>query len=92
MCAGHQTSYIEKFDGHGAPAGGAGAVVGFTFGLQREAGAGAGDLEVADCALRVDCGEGEVSWWVGELRVDEVRWGNGVLPTLEEASVKLSEV
>ena len=61
MCAGYQSSDIEKLDGYGAPAGDTGTVVGFAFGFQGEASAGTGDLEVSDCALGVDCGEGKVS-------------------------------
>ena len=59
MCPGYQTSDVEKFDGDGAPAVDARAVVGTTFVSYGEAGASAGDLEVTNCALGVDGCEAE---------------------------------
>jgi hypothetical protein len=55
--AGDESGYIEEFDWHGPQAVGAGAVVGFTPVLEAESGAGALDLEVAYCALGIDCCE-----------------------------------
>ena len=93
VCAGHQSGDVEKLDGYGAPAGHARAVVWFAFGFQGEAGAGAGDLEVTDRALGVDCREGKVSLSaMVSTGVMGFVWGEiGGLPTLEEASVKLFE-
>jgi hypothetical protein len=54
MCAWDETGDIEEFYGDGSPAFDAGAVVGFAAVGDIEAGAGAGNLEVADGALRVD--------------------------------------
>lgn len=55
--AGDEAGHVEELDGHGAPAVDAGAVVGFAAVRDMVAGAGAVDLEVADCSLGVDGGE-----------------------------------
>lgn len=57
MRTGHETGNVQEFNGDGAPAVDARAVVGFAAGLEGEACTGAGDLEEADCALRVYGGE-----------------------------------
>jgi hypothetical protein len=54
MCPWNKTGDIEEFYGDGSPAFDAGAVVGFAAVGEVEARAGAGYLEVADCALGVD--------------------------------------
>lgn len=54
MGTGDEASNIEELDRDGAPAGDAGTVVRFAAVGEIEAGAGTGNLEVADCALRVD--------------------------------------
>lgn len=54
MCAWHETSDIEEFDGNGAAAVDAGAIVRFAAVGCTDAGACAGDLEVTDGALGVD--------------------------------------
>lgn len=57
MGTGDEASDIEELDGDGAPARNAGTIVRFAAVGEIEAGAGTGDLEVADCALWVDGGE-----------------------------------
>lgn len=54
MGAWDETCYVEKFDGYGATALGAGAVVGFATVRDVVASAGAVDLEVAYGPLGVD--------------------------------------
>jgi hypothetical protein len=54
MGAGDEASNIEEFDRDGAPARDTGTVIRFAAVREIEAGAGTGNLEVADCALRVD--------------------------------------
>jgi hypothetical protein len=54
VCAGNETGDIEQFYGDGSSAFDTGAIVGFAAVGEIEARAGAGDLEVADCALGVD--------------------------------------
>ena len=54
MGTGDEASDIEDLDRDGAPARDAGAVVRFAAIGEIEAGAGTGNLEVANCALRVD--------------------------------------
>ena len=68
MGTGDEASNIEELDRDGAPARDAGTVVGFAAIREIEARAGTGNLEVADCALRVDgC----------ETRVRDVQDGGG---------------
>lgn len=50
----HEPGHVQELDGHATAPGDAGAVIGCASGLQGEAGAGAGDLQVADGALGVD--------------------------------------
>lgn len=83
MGAGDETCYVEEFDGHGATAVGAGAVVGFAPVRDVVAGAGAVDLEVAYCSLGIDCCEAvgvrvEVERGCGAM----VRGTYGKLPVL----------
>jgi hypothetical protein len=54
MGAGDEACDIEELDRDGAPARDAGTVVRFAAVGEIEAGAGTGNLEVADCALWVD--------------------------------------
>lgn len=54
MGAGDEASNIEELDRDGAPARDAGTVVRLAAVGEIEASAGTGNLEVADCALRVD--------------------------------------
>jgi uridine phosphorylase len=54
MGAGDEASDIEELDRNGASARDAGTVIRFAAVGEIEAGAGTGNLEVADCALRVD--------------------------------------
>jgi hypothetical protein len=53
----NESGDVKKLDRNGSAAGYAGAVVGFTSFGEVEALAGAFDLEIANCALRVDCCE-----------------------------------
>lgn len=57
MCAGYETSDIEKFYRNRSPSFNTAAVVGFAAISETEARAWTFDLEVADGALRIDCGE-----------------------------------
>ena len=54
MGAGDEAGDIEELDRDGAAARYAGTVVRFAAVGEIEAGAGTGNLEVADCALRID--------------------------------------
>jgi hypothetical protein len=54
VCAGNETGDIEQFYGDGSSAFDAGAIIRLAAVGEVEARAGAGDLEVADCALGVD--------------------------------------
>ena len=66
MGAGDEASDIEELDRDGTPARDAGAVVRFATVGEIEAGAGTGNLEVADCSLWVDGCEtrmGDVQDW-----------------------------
>src|ERR1700722_10436641 len=66
MGARDEAGDIEELDRDGAPARDAGTVVRFAAVGEMEAGAGTGNLEVADCALWVDgCGTrmGDVQDW-----------------------------
>jgi hypothetical protein len=55
--ARYQPSYVEKLDRDRPPPVDAGAIIRFASVGEIEARAGALDLEVADGALRIDCGE-----------------------------------
>lgn len=66
MGAGDEAGDIEELDRDGAPARDAGAVVRFAAVGEIEAGAGTGNLEVANCALWVDGCEtrmGDIQDW-----------------------------
>jgi hypothetical protein len=54
MRAGNKAGNIKEFYGDGSPPLGTGAVVGFAAVGYVKAGAGTGNLEVADCALGID--------------------------------------
>jgi hypothetical protein len=79
--AGNEARDVEEFDRDGATAGDAGAVVGSAAVGEVVARAGAIDLEVANCTLRVDSGEasmetcsGSCANWrksCGEIRLTE---------------------
>lgn len=74
---GDEPRNVKELDGHAALAGCAGAVVGFAAVGDGVARAGTVDLEVAYCALRVDCCE---AVWVreGGARVSRVRSREGI--------------
>jgi len=55
MCPRDESSYVDEFDRYGSPPVNAGAVVRFASVGDVVSSAGAFDLQVADCALGVNC-------------------------------------
>lgn len=85
--AGNETRDVEEFDRDGATAGDAGAVVGSAAVGEVVARAGAVDLEVANCTLRVDGCEASMENLVqdlvptGESQVERIRLTENSLRT-----------
>lgn len=86
---GNEARDVEEFDRDGATAGDTGAVVGSAAVGEVVARAGAIDLEVANCPLRVDSGEASMETLFRILcRLEKVMWGDsayGKLPAHRSA-------
>jgi hypothetical protein len=88
MGAGDEASDIEELDGDGAPTGNTGTVVRFAAVREIEPGAGASNLEVADCALWIDGCETRIGGIVQALRTGKgvaKKWAYGKFPAHKSA-------